>query len=95
MAVSSQQHLSLWNASQLRSLRHLPLPWKGSGQPLQVSFLGSSGRLAVCSPVGRSKSAADAGAEQETSEEEQQWAGHLAVWSVLQVGSVLHRPLQL
>ena len=95
MAVSSQQHLSLWDTRQLRSLRHLPLPWKESGQPLQVSFLGSSGRLAVCSPVGRTTSAADSGAEQATSEEEQQWTGHLAVWSVLQVSTVLHGPLQL
>ena len=67
----------------------MPLPWKGSGHPMQLSFLGSSGRLAVCSPVGRFDSAAGAGAEQETPEGEQQWTGHLAVWSVLQVSSVL------
>ncbi len=89
LAVSSQEHLSLWDTRQLRSLRHMPLPWKGSGHPMQLSFLGSSGRLAVCSPVGRFDSAPGAGAEQETPEGEQQWTGHLAVWSVLQVSSVI------
>ena len=49
----------------------------------------------MCSPVGSTPSAAGAGAEQETAEQDQQWSGHLAVWSVLQVSSMLQGHLQL